>query len=104
MLAIVYTFPGRWLNDLCIMTCTIVTQSQYDSQQPQLLSVFASIQWKIAIEFNFTYFAAQSACQNNGGCSQLCVLKPGGRKCLCQAAMKLAADGTSCKLQGPISE
>ena len=41
-------------------------------------------------------FAAQSACQNNSGCSQLCVLKPGGRRCLCETGMKLAEDGTTC--------
>ena len=41
----------------------------------------------------------QSACQNNGGCSQLCVLRPNGRSCLCQAGRKIAEDGTSCKFR-----
>ena len=39
----------------------------------------------------------QSPCHGNGGCSQLCVLKPNGRTCICGAGMKLAADEITCK-------
>ena len=44
----------------------------------------------------FNHFAAPSACQNNGGCSQLCVLRPNGRTCICQAGM-ITENGTNCK-------
>ena len=46
---------------------------------------------------NLDSFAVQSPCQNNGGCSQFCVLKPNGRTCICGAGWKLAEDGVSCK-------
>ena len=46
---------------------------------------------------NLYSFSVQSPCQNNGGCSQFCVLRPGGRTCICGAGMKLAEDGISCK-------
>ena len=46
---------------------------------------------------NLDSFSVQSPCQNNGGCSQFCVLKPKGRTCICGAGMKLGEDGISCK-------
>lgn len=46
----------------------------------------------------FSYsFLVPSPCQDNGGCSQFCVLRPAGRTCLCGAGLKLAEDGISCK-------
>ena len=44
-----------------------------------------------------SHSAEQSACFNNGGCSQLCVLNPSGRTCMCEIGMKIGEDGTSCK-------
>ena len=52
---------------------------------------------KASLSMNLDSFSGQSPCQNNGGCSQFCVLKPNGRTCLCGAGMKLAEDGISCK-------
>ena len=52
--------------------------------------------------YDFSY-TVQSACQNNGGCVHLCVLNPGGRKCLCKAGWKVVQDGVSCKSLDVIS-
>ena len=41
--------------------------------------------------------SVQSPCQDNGGCSHFCVLRPNGRTCVCGAGMKLAEDGITCK-------
>ncbi|KAL9988042.1 hypothetical protein ACROYT_G002440 [Oculina patagonica] len=50
-----------------------------------------------------TQIPVQSPCQNNnGGCAQLCVLKPNGRTCMCGAGMKTAEDGISCTLSDVI--
>ena len=43
-----------------------------------------------------SFVAVQSACQHNGGCSQLCILKPNDRTCLCGVGRSFAEDGTSC--------
>ena len=46
---------------------------------------------------NLDSFSVQSPCQDNGGCSQFCVLRPSGRTCICSTGMKLAEDGKTCK-------
>ncbi|XP_028028555.1 low-density lipoprotein receptor-related protein 4-like [Bombyx mandarina] len=40
--------------------------------------------------------------KNNGGCSHLCLLKPGGRSCACPIGIKLNKDGKTCA-DGPIN-
>ena len=37
-------------------------------------------------------------CENNGGCSQLCVINPGGQTCMCQAGMTINEDKRTCKI------
>ncbi|KAL9988032.1 hypothetical protein ACROYT_G002429, partial [Oculina patagonica] len=38
-----------------------------------------------------------SACHNNGGCSHLCLLTPGGSKCACPPGEVLKDDGKTCQ-------
>ncbi|XP_037297516.1 LOW QUALITY PROTEIN: low-density lipoprotein receptor-related protein 4 [Manduca sexta] len=40
--------------------------------------------------------------KNNGGCSHLCLLKPGGRSCACPIGIKLNKDGKTCA-DGPVN-
>ncbi|XP_072942146.1 low-density lipoprotein receptor-related protein 4 [Epargyreus clarus] len=40
--------------------------------------------------------------KNNGGCSHLCLLKPGGRTCACPTGVRLSSDGKTCT-NGPIN-
>ncbi|VVD03450.1 unnamed protein product, partial [Leptidea sinapis] len=40
--------------------------------------------------------------KNNGGCSHLCLLKPGGRTCTCPTGIKMMDDGKTCT-DGPIN-
>lgn len=53
---------------------------------------------------NLDSFSVQSPCQDNGGCSQFCVLRPSGRTCICSTGMKLAEDGKTCKSLNLIEE
>ncbi|PFX27283.1 Low-density lipoprotein receptor-related protein 6 [Stylophora pistillata] len=47
---------------------------------------------------NASQIPVQSPCENNGGCSQLCVVNPNGKTCMCKAGMVPGEDGTSCTL------
>ncbi|XP_028171895.1 low-density lipoprotein receptor-related protein 4-like isoform X3 [Ostrinia furnacalis] len=40
--------------------------------------------------------------KNNGGCSHLCLLKPGGYTCACPIGIKLTGNGKTC-LNGPVN-
>ena len=45
----------------------------------------------------FFFFSVTNHCSNNnGGCSQLCLLTPIGRKCLCSEGLILKQDGKTC--------
>ena len=48
--------------------------------------------------FRMSFPAVQSPCRNNGGCSQLCVLIPYGRRCMCLPGMSIAEDKKTCML------
>ena len=40
----------------------------------------------------------ENPCENNGGCTTLCLLKPGGgRQCACPENYILENDGVSCR-------
>ena len=45
----------------------------------------------------FHFFPVTDQCHyNNGGCSQLCLLSPFGRKCSCSDGLDLRDDGQTC--------
>ena len=39
---------------------------------------------------------SQLCSKNNGGCSDLCLLKPGGYQCTCPTGITLKSDGKTC--------
>ena len=44
-----------------------------------------------------SFFSVTNQCSNNnGGCSQLCLLTPFGRKCSCSEGLILKHDGKTC--------
>ena len=46
---------------------------------------------------DYISISGPSPCENNAGCSQLCVVNPTGSRCMCKAGQVLAEDGISCK-------
>ncbi|CAH3029645.1 unnamed protein product, partial [Porites evermanni] len=47
---------------------------------------------------SFFFFSVTDECRNNnGGCSQLCLLTPFGAKCSCSDGLNLAVDGKTCE-------
>ena len=47
---------------------------------------------------SFFFFSVTDECSNNnGGCSQLCLLTPFGAKCSCSDGLNLAVDGKTCE-------
>ena len=48
-------------------------------------------------DFQFRALLGSSSCSaNNGGCSHLCLLKPGGYACACPTGIALKSDGKAC--------
>ena len=50
------------------------------------------------------YFLGSQICKiNNGGCSHLCLLTPGGFLCACPDGLRLLPDGKNCQTGKEVS-
>ena len=51
----------------------------------------------ININTDLSFTVTDQCNNNNGGCSQLCLLTPFGRKCSCSDGLVLDIDGITCQ-------
>lgn len=67
------------------------------STDGQIFNVKLRFVKNFQVNFFFLHFSVTNQCStNNGGCSQLCLLTPIGRKCSCSEGLILKDDGKTC--------
>ena len=67
-----------------------------DSQKLALISILMMFCYLSLLLFTFCLKGSHSCPQNNGMCSDLCLLKPRGYQCACPTGIVLKEDGKNC--------